>query len=185
MFNFEHTYQISQAEYVGLWGLLDPASPARLAWRIGIVVVGLACLWSPYTVASGVIILAAAAVATFIPRFFPGAVARNYEEFLYLDGPVTYGADDTYVWVRTSDFSAKPAWRHVTVWRERNGWLILQGNGFPAVLLPIEALKAQSIYDRVKSLAEKHALEWNSAASRRQRRFSFKPTNRPDVRRLG
>ena len=185
MFSFEHTYQISQAEYVALWGLRDPASPARLVWRISIVVVGLACLWSPYTMLLGVVILAVAAVMAFVPRFLPGTVARNYEEFRYLDGPVTYGADETFVWVRTPDFSAKPAWRHVTVWRERNGWLILQGNGFPTVLLAIEALKAQSLYDRVKSVAEKHAVEWNSAASRRQRGFSFKSTNRSAVRRRG
>ena len=185
MFSFEHTYQLSQSEYVGIWGLLDPARPARFVRRIGIVVVGLACLFSPYTILLGVTILALATVAAFIPRFFPGTAARNYEEFRYLDGPVTYGADEAYVWVRTPDFSAKPAWRHVTGWRERNGWLILHGNGFPPVLLPIAGLKAQSVYDRVKSLAEKHAVEWNSAASRRQRGFSFKPTNRSGVQRPG
>lgn len=166
MFNFEHTHQLSQAEYVGLWGLLDPASPARLVWRISIVAVGLACLWSAYTILLGVIILAVAAVATFMGRFLPGTVARNFEKFRYLHGPVTYGADETYVWLRTPDFWAKPAWRHVTVWRERNGWLILQGNGFPPVLLPIAALKDQGIYDQVKILAQKHGVEWNRVVRR-------------------
>jgi hypothetical protein len=166
MFTFEHTYQLSQTEYVGLWGLLDSARPARFVRRIGIVGVGLACLFSPYTILLGVSILALAAVMAFVPRFLPGTVARNYEEFRYLDGPVTYGADETYVWLRTPDFSAKPAWRHVTVWRERNGWLILQGNGFPAVLMPIAALKDQGIYDQVKMLAQKHGVEWNRAVRR-------------------
>jgi hypothetical protein len=166
MVNFEHTHRLSQAEYVGIWALLDPARPARLVRRIGILVVGLACLLSPYTMLLGVIILALAAVAALIPSFFPGTAARSFRQFCYLDGPVTYGADEDSVWVRTLDFSAKAAWRHVTVWRERNGWLILQGNTFPPVLLPITALKAQSIYDQVKALAQKHAVEWNRAGRR-------------------
>jgi hypothetical protein len=152
MFSFEHTYQISRTEYVVLWGVLDPARPRALVRRLAIAVVGLACLFSAYTIVLGVMILALAAVAVFVPRFLPGTVARNFEEFRYLDGPVTYGADEASVWARTPDFSAKAGWRHVTAWRERKGWLILQGNGFPPVLLPIAALKDQGV----------HALEWNS-----------------------
>ena len=101
-----------------------------------------------------------------MPQFVPGAMARNFRQFRYLDDPVTYGADADYVWVRTQDFSAKAAWRHVTVWRERKGWLILQGNGFPSVLLPIALLKSEGVYDEVKALAQQHAVEWNRRGRR-------------------
>jgi hypothetical protein len=185
MFRFEHTHQLSQPEYVAIWALADPAPPARRARRLIVVVAGLACLLWPYTMLLGVAILAVGAIGVIAPHFFPGTAARNFREFRYLDGPVTYGADEESVWARTPDFSAKAAWRHVTVWRERNDWLVLQGNGFPPVLLPIAELKAQNIYERVKSLAQEHAVEWNSSESRRQKGFSFKSTKGSEVRRAG
>jgi hypothetical protein len=137
-----------------------------LVRRLSIVAIGLACLFSPYTILMGVIILTLAVVAAFLPHFIPGTAASNFGKFRYLDGPVTYGADEDCVWVRTPDFWAKAAWRHVTVWRERKGWLILQGNGLPPVLLPLAALKTQRVYDEVKSLAQQHAVEWNRTVRR-------------------
>jgi hypothetical protein len=174
MFSFEHTHQLSQTEYVAIWAQADSAPPSRQARRLIVAVAGFACLFWSYTMLLGVAILALGAIGVFAPYFFPGTAARNFREFRYLDGPVTYGADEEGIWAHTPDFSAKAAWRHISVWRERNGWLILQGNGFPPVLLPIAALRAQSIYERVKSLAEQHALEWNSSAARRQKGLTFK-----------
>jgi hypothetical protein len=182
MFSFEHIHQLSQSEYVAIWALTDPAPTARRARQLVVIIAGVACLFWPYTMLLGVAILALGAVGIFAPQFFPGTAARNFHEFRYLDGPVTYGADEEGVWARTPDFSAKAAWRHVTVWRERNGWLILQGNGFPPVLLPIARLKAQTAYERVKSLVQQHAVEWNSPEARRQKGFSFKSTSRSNIR---
>ena len=183
MFSVEHTHQLSQSEYVAIWALSNPAPLAKRARRLIVIVAGCACLFWPYTMLLGVAILALGALGVLAPHFYPGTAARNFHEFRYLDGPVTYGADEVSVWVRTPDYSARAAWRHVTVWRERNGWLILQGNGFPPVLLPIAELKAQNSYERVKSLVQLHALEWNSAAARRQSGFSFKSKNRSHARR--
>lgn len=177
-FTFEHTHQLSETEYVALWGLADPAPSARQARWMIVMVAGLACLFWPHTMLLGVAILVVGAIGVFAPHFFPGTAARNFGEFRYLDGPVTYGVDEEGVWARTPDFSAKAAWRHVTVWRERNGWPILQGNGFPAVLLPIAELKAKNSYARVKSLAQQRAVEWNSAAARRRSGFSSQSKSR-------
>jgi hypothetical protein len=99
---------------------VDPAPPTRLVRRIGVAVVALACLLSPYTMLLRVVLLELAALVTSMPQLFPGTAARNCRQFPCLDGPVTYGADADGVWVRTPDFSAKAAWRHVTSWRERN-----------------------------------------------------------------
>lgn len=174
MFSFEHTHQLTQSEYAAIWALADPSPTARYARRLIVTVAGVTCLFWPYTMLLGVAILALGAVGVFAPHFFPGTAARRFRDFHYLDGPVTYGADEEGVWARTPDLSAKAAWRHMTMWRERNGWLILQGNGFPPVLLPIAGLKAQAAYERVRSLAQQHAVEWNSPDARRHKGFSFK-----------
>jgi hypothetical protein len=173
MFTFEHTHQLSEAEYAAIWAVGDTTPAARSARRWIVVVAGIACLFWSYTMLLGAAILALGALVLFIPRFFPGTAARMFRESRYLDAPVTYGADDGGVWTRTADFSAIAGWRHVSVWRERNGWLILQGTGFSPVLLPIAALKAGNVYERVKSLAQQHAVEWNSAEARRRKAFSF------------
>jgi hypothetical protein len=102
-----------------------------------------------------------------MPYVFPGTAARTFRELRYLSGPVCYGVDDNSVWVRTPDFLAKVSWHHVTVWRERQGWLDLQGNGFPAVLLPIAGLRAAGVYERVELVAERHAKEFGGAKKRR------------------
>ena len=165
-FRFEHTHQLSQREYVAIWALLDQAPSARSTRGGAIVALGFACLFSRYTMLLGVVILGGAAFVAFVPHVWPGIAARNFREFHYLDGPVTYGADEKSVWARTPDFSAKANWRHVSVWRERKGWLILQGSGFPPVLLPIAAMQAQGAYDQVKAMAQEHAVEWNRTVRR-------------------
>jgi hypothetical protein len=173
MFRFEHTYRLTQSEYVAIWAKLDPTPPGSLVRRVIILVAGLAFVSWPYTMLLGVAILVFGAVGALAPHVFPGTAARNFREFRYLDGPVTYGVDQDRVWVRTPDFEATAGWRHVSTWRTRNDWLILQGHGFPPVLLPIAALETEGIYAHVMSLAQQHAVEWNSAAARRQRGFSL------------
>jgi hypothetical protein len=168
MFTFEHTHQLSEAEYRAIWALHNPARGAQLVRRLGVVLVGVACLFSAYTILLGVVILGLATVISFLPHVLPGTMARTFRQLRYLKGPVAYGADGDGVWVRTPDFLAKASWAHVTVWRERAGWLVLQGNGFPPVLLPIATLKDQGLYGQVKLKAEQHGVEFGSAAAARR-----------------
>ena len=165
MFTYEHTHKLSEAEYVGIWSPLNRSRPWAYARRIVIVVGAVACLFSPYTLLLGVAVLALAGVMLFMPHVIPGTTARMFREVRYLNGPVSYGVNDDSVWVRTSDFLAKVSWHHVTVWREREGWLVLQGKGFPAVLLPIASLRAAEAYEQVKELAERHAQEFGRATT--------------------
>lgn len=115
----------------------------------------------------GVALLGLMTLVIFMPHTFPGTAARTFRQFRYLDGPVVYGADANSIWAQTSDFLARASWRHLTVWQEREGWLILQGNGFPAVLLPIATLRAQGLYETVKQKAQQHGVEFGSAAAQR------------------
>jgi len=167
-FNFEHTYQLSDREYVAIWGLTNPTRPAVWARRVATSGLGLLCLFSSYTFVLGIVMLVVAAFAMTAPHWFPGTSARTFRSLRYLQRPLTYGADTETVWARGEDFLARVSWRHVTLWRERGGWLVLQRAWFPPVLLPIAALREQGWYDELKALAQQHAVEYNSAAAKRQ-----------------
>lgn len=103
-----------------------------------------------------------------MPHWMPGTSSRTYRNLRYLRGPTTYGADTERIWVRGQGFFPQVEWHHVTVWREREGWLVLQGAGFPPVLLPTAALQREDLYNVFKSLAQRHAVEYDGAAARRQ-----------------
>lgn len=165
-FAFEHTYTLSEAEYVAIFSLVDRRRRARLVRWIATIAAGIVFLFSSYTFVLGVALLGLVLVNTMMPHMIPGVTARWYRQSRYIHGPVTYGADEDKVWARTPDFLAKVSWRHVTVWREQQGWLLLQGNGFPMILLPIEGLKREAVYEAVMRRVREHAVEFGSVAAR-------------------
>ena len=169
MFRFEHTHKFKEAEYVALHGPFAIQGTARWLRWIAMLLLGLVCLLSRYTFLLGVVVLVLGAIVLLMPRWAPGTTARGFREFRYLREPVTYGADSTNVWVKTTDFRAEAAWRHLVTWRERSRWLILQGSGFPQVVFPIAALKAAGAYEPVKALAKEHGVEFASRAGRKRR----------------
>ena len=124
--------------------------------------VGVVCLFSPYTAILGVVLILVGIAGAFVPRLFPMSAAGMFHKFRYLHETVTYGVSDQTLWVHTSDLKAEAAWRHVAVWREHNGWLVLSTNGIPAVYLPVESLKAAKVYEEVKHLARQHGREYGS-----------------------
>ena len=168
MFRFEHTHALSQTQYVALFGVLASGRPRQLR-RITTLAIAVACLFSPYTLLLGVTILSLAAVAMFMPHYLPRTAARMYRETVYLHGPVTYGLDQDTLWVRAAGLSADVTWEHLTVWQERGGWFILRGNGFPMLLYPVDALKADGLYEDVRRLAERHGAEFGTRRGRRGR----------------
>jgi hypothetical protein len=168
-FRFEHTYKLSRDQYVALLGLLSTDKRPRWSRLIAITVVGIACLFLSETFLLGVAVLILVLIAIAAPRFLPGTAARVYGEMLYLHGPVTYGVDHEHLWVRTSGLSAEVAWRHLSVWHERGGWLILRGNGFPMLIFPVDGLQGAGVYGQVRALAEHHAVERGRRAVRRGR----------------
>jgi hypothetical protein len=167
VFRFEHTYALSESQYVALLGLLGSDKGPRWLRRIGILTVGVACLFFAYTVLLRVAILTLAGVALMAPHYLPGTAARVYREMLYLHGPVTYGVDQDRLWVRAAGLSAEAAWRHLATWHERGGWFILRGNGFPMLMFPVDALQAAGVYGHVRALAQRHGVEFKGRPVRR------------------
>jgi hypothetical protein len=109
-FRFEHTCELSEDEYVALLGLLASDKRSRWLRRVGILAVGIACLFFPYTFLLGVAILTLAVIAVVAPRYLPGTAARVYGEMLYLHEPVTYGVDHERLWARAGGLSAEVTW---------------------------------------------------------------------------
>ena len=165
---------MSQAQYVTLVGLMA-SGRSRLLRRIVGVAGGVACLFSPYTLLLGVVVLVSIAIASIVPHCLPGTAARTYREMTYLHGPVTYGVDHERLWARAAGLSAEVTWRHLTVWQERGGWLIFRGNGFPLMLFPVDGLTAAGLYDIVRGIAARHCAEFGgrrTSRSRLTKRFS-------------
>ena len=162
MHTFEHTYQLSESEYVELFALLKRGRPAAYARRVAFIAAGVVSLFFPYTLLLGVFMLAIAGVLLVTPHLVPGTMAKTFRELGYLQGPATCGVDQDSVWIRRPDFAAKVSWHHVTVWRERHGWLVLQGNGFPPIILPIAGLQSAGIYEWVKETVQRHAKQFGA-----------------------
>lgn len=57
-------------------------------------------------------------------------------------------------------------WTRLTVWQLRDDWLMLSASGIPQVYLPVQALQAAGVYDRVLTLARTHGVEFGSPEAR-------------------
>jgi hypothetical protein len=173
-FQFEHTYRLSEAEYTAVHSALLGLRPWRRTFRrLGIALLGIACLFWAYTLLLGVTILALTALFLTIPHFLPGTTARVYREVAYLHDAITYGVSDEAVWLQGSDFSIRAGWRHVTVWLETGPWLVLRLQTMPSIYLPVADLRARGVYDSVMELARTHATQFNNPRSKRIRRASL------------
>ena len=178
MFTFEHTYQLSEAEHVTLWSPLNQHSATAKVWgattvarvkRFSIVAAGLIMFLWPYTVGLGLVVLTITFLVIFAPHLVHNTSARTFRQLRYLREPLAYGANSDRVWVRGSDFTVEASWRYLAVWREQGGgWLILQGNDFPSIYLPIALLKNRGVYDQVTALARQHAVEFDSVEAHSQ-----------------
>ena len=166
-FHFEYTFHLSEAEYVALQSTLAHDSGARWGRRVGLGVAGLALLAWPYTLLLGVAILALLTISIVMPRYFPFATAQEYRRSRYLQQPLTYGVSPQRLWVRGGTFAAEAGWDHLAVWQVKDKWLILSVSGLPRILLPLSDLHAAGVYDRVRELARKHAVEFDSPEARR------------------
>ena len=158
-FRFEHTYALTEREYVALFGIAGAKVRTLL-----FLLVGVACLfWAP-ALLLGVFIIAASAVMLGMPALIPGTATRTYHETPYLREAITYGVDQDRMWLVGSDISAEAGWRHLTVWQERGGWFFLGSTGLPRILLPISGLQEAGILERLRARAKESAVEFGKVA---------------------
>lgn len=166
--HFEHTHHLSEAEFVDLHsGFLGYDRSRQSLRRVTIIALGVVCLFWEYTLLFGTVLLVVATIHMFVPRILPATASRNYREFKYLDGPITYAVDGTQVSLKGTDFEVRAAWRHLAAWLERDPWLVLRLQATPMVILPVAQMRAQGVYDDVTALVRQHAPNFDSPEARR------------------
>lgn len=74
---------------------------------------------------------------------------------------MTYGLDTENIWVKAEGYFSKIAWKHISIWRERNGLLVLQFYGKLPFYYRIEDLKQLGIYSNVMEKVQKYAKSYD------------------------
>lgn len=169
-FTFEHDFRFTEKRYVELFGVFrKKTKPLRIA-LVGAL--GVACLFSPYTLVVGIVILAVSALMLFLASRIPGSAAYAFRDSPYLHDTLTYGVDDRNLWLAGPLIEARVPWEAADVWDERGGWLRISATGVPRFWFPVAKLKDAGVYERVMELCRLHAVRFNSpgAAAELRRR---------------
>jgi hypothetical protein len=167
-FRFEHSFRFTEKRYVELWGVFRKKTrPLRVA-LVGAA--GVACLFSPYTVVAGIVILAFSALMLFLPSRMTGTMAHAYRNSPYLHDTLTYGVNDRCLWLAGPLIEARVPWRAAHIWDERDGWLRISATGVPNFWFPVAKLKDAGVYEPVMALCRLHAVRFNSPEAKAGRR---------------
>ena len=155
---FENTLQLTESEYVAAWGTVRIRRKVRF---VAFVAVGIACLFTPYTLLLGLLILGLAVLGLFIPIIVPGGARHRFRELKYLHEALTYGVSEQKLWVKGANIDTSVTWSMLYNWREVGDWLVLAPYAIPPVVLSLARLKEEGVYGRVRALAAAHAPEFN------------------------
>ena len=159
-FKFEHNLHFTEERYVSLFGAFRKKTrPLRIA-ALGML--GLACLFSPYTLVIGVFVLFFSIFGIFILRWIPKSAVHVYRNSPYLHDPLTYGVDHRCLWLVGPLIEARVPWAAATVWARRDGWLRITAVGAPLFWFPIDELKRAGVYEPVMKLCKQHAAQFNA-----------------------
>lgn len=156
-FTFEHSHRFTEKEYVELVALPFVGWRSHLVRRAPIVAVAVACLFWPYTMLLGVVVLALFALGMWAPRMIPETTARMFHESKLLGHTLVYGVSESEMWVHGPGYSARAGWPHLRSWSVRGEWLVLRCADLPPVYLPTSSLSAAGLRARVTTLARAHA----------------------------
>jgi len=159
-FSFESTLKLTESQYMDVWTILPTTRLSRIVRHAALAVVGVIFLFSSYTLLLGILVLIFVAVTPLLPRMVPAGARSMFYGHEYLRDALTCGVSEQRLWVKSARLDASVAWTMLGNWRERAGWIVLSPSGIPPVYLPVNRLKEEDLYERVKELARKHAKEF-------------------------
>jgi len=167
-FRFEHAFRFTEKRYVEVFGVFrKKTKPLRIA-LVGAA--GVACLFSPYTLLLGIVLLAVSIFGGFIVPLIPRSAAHVYRNSPYLHDTLTYGVDDRGLWLAGPLIEVRVPWETARVWDERDGWLRISATGTPHFWFPVAALQEAGVYEPVMALCRRHAARFNARGARARRR---------------
>lgn len=141
-----------------------------LASDLVLTAAGVACLFSPYTLLVGIVLLALSVFGTFLLPLIPRSAAHAYRNTPYLHDALTYGVDDRGPWLAGPLLEARVPWAAAYLWDARDGWLRISAHGAPHFWFPVAALKEVGVHEPVMALCKRHAVRFNSPEARAGRR---------------
>jgi hypothetical protein len=167
-FAFELSFELTEDEYVRR----ESEFLSRRSWRSDIAkalltVLGIACLFRSSTIPIAILLLGAAVAAWTSPIWYRSTQRDWYRKRLYLHGLISCGVSERGIWFKGGALTVESGWDGVTVWGEAHNDLWIAAFGMPTIYLPIAELQKRNLYDRVRSLAERSGVEFNSPSARR------------------
>jgi len=166
-FHFERRLELSESQYAQL----SDRGPSRRTWKgwlllVALVALGIAFAFSRWTAALGGLALLLAALLLTSPWIDRWAPRKWYRDADYLHGSTLHGVSDARLWFEGDSLRAESTWTGLRVWDIRHGYLTLFASGMPTVYLPENELRSAGLYDRILSLAQKHAVRFDSPEAR-------------------
>jgi hypothetical protein len=154
--SFEHTCEISEADYVALHQFVARHSFRSVIRQAAVAIVGALMLLSVYTAAVGVLLILITAFVWSAPFWMARALRTRFRETASLRGPVAYGVSHRGFWLQGDHFGAEADWSTLRLQKEIGGWLMLSSAAIPPVYLPVAELREREVYAQVVTLARRH-----------------------------
>lgn len=159
-FVYTRSRSFTREEYVYLAGLFSRKSkPLRLSIA---GVIGIVCLFSPYTIVIGVATLLLVSIAFFLGKKSAETINRWFANSKFLQGEVTYEVNDRDLRISCDRLDIRVDWAMAAVWAEKDGWLKISCEATPNLYFEIEDLKKAVVYEHVINLCKHHAVRFNS-----------------------
>ena len=152
-FRFETSYDTREVRPEIESGKRSALGPTEDQFFVAFAVVGVAFLFSRYTIALGAALLA---TTTFMwaMRERSRALRKQHRSLEEPPTVVRIVVTDTGYSIEGDDFFAETSWNRVINGLELNGYLLIQSWRFPRLYLRIDELRRADVYDRIRAILD-------------------------------
>ena len=153
-FEFSEILTISESDYVREFA---PVRTKRRAFRWALfTIIGIALLFSDYTIVLGALIIVFSVTGLAIPQILPRSASKAYQVLTYLHDPATFSVTDRDLSVESPKLSFRCDWSIVEGWRKREDLLQISPKVLPGLYFKISSLEEAGVYDQVIEMCQQH-----------------------------